>query len=139
MRTSVVVTVLVVAVLVALALPSRSQEPTRIGAVIDITALSKRLESFKAAIEGLKKQNEELKKAVEEGNKTLDMIAAGVGVLRVPIRWEYRFVKSRSEKLANKYGAQGWELTNIFEDNWFVYRRPLPPKAAGEEAGEAAE
>ena len=132
MRTLTVAAVVLVVVLILFAVPTRSQEPSRIGAVIDITALTKELEAIKQSVTELKKQNEELKKTVEEGNKTLQLIADGVGLMRVPLRWEYRFVRSRSEKLANEEGVKGWELVNIYKDDWFIFRRPLPLKEGAE-------
>ena len=135
MRTWIVVAAAVVVLVIVLALPTRSQETTRIGAVLDVTALVRKLDELKPAIAELKqlrKQSEELKKTVEEGNKTLEMIAAGVGVMRMPIRWEYNFIRSRSPKLANREGSQGWELVSIYKDDWFIFRRPLPPRKRDE-------
>ncbi len=141
MRTWLVVAVAAVVTLVAFAVPTHSQEPIRVGAVIDITALANKLDAATKVAEDLKKQNEELKKAVLDGNKTLDMIAAGVGILRVPIKWEYQFVRARSEQIATKLGREGWELVAIWQEKeFFVFRRPLPPGAepAGGEAPPAA-
>jgi len=136
MRTVVVAAVAVAIVLAVLAVPIHSQDQARIGAVFDISALTKELGDIKQALGDLKKQNDELKKTVEQGNKTLQLIADGVGLIRIPIRWEYKFVRSRSEKLANEEGQKGWELVNIFKDEWFVFRKPLPPDAAGEKPAE---
>ncbi|MFW6158350.1 MAG: hypothetical protein ACOC8E_03230 [Planctomycetota bacterium] len=128
MRTWIVVAAVLVAGLIGFALPTRSQDQTRVGAVVDVTALAKKIDRIPEEIETLQKQARELKEAVEESNRTLAVIAAGVGVMREPIRWEYKFVRSRSEKLANEQGAKGWELVDIFKEEWFIFRRPLPPR-----------
>jgi len=129
----VLVAAAVVIVLVVLAVPTRSQEGARIGAMFDVSVLTKKLDDVTLAVKELQKQNDELKKTLELGNATLEIIAAGVGVIRTPIRWEYKFFRS-SEKLANSLGGEGWEIVTIYKENWFVFRRPLPPKKEG--AGE---
>jgi len=136
MRTWVVVAVVSVAVLVVLALPTRSQEPMRVPAMFDLTPVAKKIDELKPLIKDLHKENQELRKAVEDGNKTLELIAAGVGVMREPVRWEYKFIRSRSDKIANKLGADGWELVSVFEQkDYFLFRRPLPPERKREGAG----
>ena len=62
MRTWIVVVVAVLVGVLAFTVPIRSQEQTRVGAVIDVTALTTRLDAMKPAMEELKKQNEELQK-----------------------------------------------------------------------------
>jgi len=135
MRMWIVVAVAVLVGVLAFTVPIRSQEQTRVGAVIDVTALTTRLDAMKPAMGELKKQNEELQKmqkSLKETNDTLAIIAAGVGVIREPIRWEYRFIRRSTEKTANQVGDEGWELVSIYEEkDWFVYRRPLPPKKKG--------
>jgi hypothetical protein len=136
MRTSIAVAVAAVLVVAALAAPTLSQEKTRVAAMVDVTALAGKLDKIARSVEQLKEENAELKKEMQQANKVLEIIAGGVGILRVPLRWEYKFVKSRSEKLANRYGKEGWELSNIFEEDWFIYRRPLPPKLDDEKDNE---
>jgi len=135
MRKWVLVAAAVVIALVALAVPTRSQEQARIGAMFDVSVLTKKLDDVTAAVKKLQEQNDELKKTVELGNATLEIIAAGVGVIRTPIRWEYKFFRS-SEKLANRLlGDERWGIVRTYKDTWVVARRPLPQKKHG--AGEA--
>jgi hypothetical protein len=139
MRTVTLIVAVTAIVLLVSGLPGRSQEQQRIGAMIDVTTITKKLDEATQVLKDLKQQNEELKAAAKESNEALALLAAGTGlpdkgfIARPPTRWEYKFVHSRSEELANKQGAQGWELVNIFEDKWFIYRRPLPPRKEVEE------
>jgi len=129
MRTWVVVAAVVLVGVLAFAMPTRSQDKTRIGALIDITAITSEFKGVKKELTELKKQNEELKNATLETNKTLEVIAAGVRMLRMPPNWEYRFLPTRNEKVLNKMGEEGWELVTVYErKDWFVFRRPVWPK-----------
>ena len=133
MRTWIVVAATVMLAVMIFAGPTRSADDDRIRSVMDLTPVTKRMDELKLEVIKLEEQNaalkKDLQKAVEDGNKTLELIAAGLAVMREPKRWEYHFARTRSEKLANELGVQGWEMVEVFEDKWFVFRRPLPPKA----------
>ncbi len=128
MRTWIVVAAVLLAGLIGFALPIRSQEETRIGVAVDVTALAEKIDRVGTEIEQLREETKKLNEALDESNETLAVIAAGVGVIREPIRWEYRFVRTRSENVANEHGNDGWELVTIFREDWFVFRRPLHPR-----------
>jgi hypothetical protein len=139
MRTWIVVAAVIVVGVLAFSLPSWSQGQARIGAVIDVTALTKKLDAINNSVVELQKQGEEVKKSVENSTKALTSIATSVGVVdgnfvsKLPVKWEYSFVRSRSDKLANKLGAQGWELVAVYnKEDLFLYKRPLAPQAADE-------
>jgi hypothetical protein len=140
MRTWIIVAVVISVGIVAFSVPSWSQDSARIGAVIDVSALTKKLDAMHDALLDLKKQNEEMQKAVIESSKALTSIATSTGVVdgnfvsRLPVRWEYSFVRTRTDKLANRLGAQGWELVGTSEkDDLYLYKRPLPAQVGVEE------
>ncbi len=128
MRTWIVVAAVLLAGMIGFALPIRSQDETRIGVAVDVTALAEKIDRVGTEIEQLREETKKLNEALDESNETLAVIAAGVGIIREPVRWEYQFVRTRSEDVANEHGDDGWELVTIFREDWFVFRRPLHPR-----------
>ena len=97
------------------------------------------LDALTKEVAKLSPQNDETKKAIEDTNLRLALIASAVGVpdkdgkylVRMPTQWEYQFVRSRSDKHATKLGADGWELVAVFDkQDYFLYKRPVPAKPA---------
>jgi hypothetical protein len=130
MRTWIVVAVVVATAVLAFAVPTLSQEATRIGALIDVAVLTKRLDVLNGQVGELKKQNAKMKESVDEARKALVEIAVQLKAQSLPQRYEYRIRRTPAEQLLNAQGKDGWELIAIHEkDQMYYFRRPLPPAA----------
>lgn len=146
-----------VAALFVVRTPSVAQEAaapqqTQIVAAIDVTpikqemtALRAELAAIRAAVAGEKGIRGDLAKATEaiqEMSKLIGELAETIGkytkatqpiieALKPPLRWEYRVLRSRSDRVANRLGLDGWELVTGSED-WLFFKRPLPDGEAKE-------
>lgn len=146
-----------VAALFVVRTPSIAQEAaapqqTQIVAAIDVTpikqemtALRAELAAIRAAVAGEKGIRGDLAKATEaiqEMSKLIGELVETVGkytkatqpiieALKPPLRWEYRVLRSRSDRVANRLGLDGWELVTGSED-WLFFKRPLPNGEAKE-------
>lgn len=146
-----------VAALFVVRTPSIAQEAaapqqTQIVAAIDVTpikqemtALRAELAAIRAAVAGEKGIRGDLAKATEaiqEMSKLIGELVETVGkytkatqpiieALKPPLRWEYRVLRSRSDRVANRLGLDGWELVTGSED-WLFFKRPLPDGEAKE-------
>lgn len=146
-----------VAALFVVRTPSVAQEAaapqqTQIVAAIDVTpikqemtALRAELAAIRAAVAGEKGIRGDLAKATEaiqEMSKLIGELVETVGkytkatqpiieALKPPLRWEYRVLRSRSDRVANRLGLDGWELVTGSED-WLFFKRPLPDGEAKE-------
>lgn len=146
-----------VAALFVVRTPSIAQEAaapqqTQIVAAIDVTpikqemtALRAELAAIRAAVAGEKGIRGDLAKATEaiqEMSKLIGELAETIGkytkatqpiieALKPPLRWEYRVLRSRSDRVANRLGLDGWELVTGSED-WLFFKRPLPNGEAKE-------
>lgn len=146
-----------VAALFVVRTPSIAQEAaapqqTQIVAAIDVTpikqemtALRAELAAIRAAVAGEKGIRGDLAKATEaiqEMSKLIGELVETVGkytkatqpiieALKPPLRWEYRVLRSRSDRVANRLGLDGWELVTGSED-WLFFKRPLPDGEARE-------
>lgn len=146
-----------VAALFVVRTPSVAQEAaapqqTQIVAAIDVTpikqemtALRAELAAIRAAVAGEKGIRGDLAKATEaiqEMSKLIGELVETVGkytkatqpiieALKPPLRWEYRVLRSRSDRVANRLGLDGWELVTGSED-WLFFKRPLPNGEAKE-------
>jgi hypothetical protein len=130
MRTWIVVVAVVAVGVLAFAIPTLSQEATRIGAVLDVAVLTKRLDALTKQVEELKKQNAEMQKSVDEAQKALVEVAVQLKTQSLPQRYEYRIRRTPAERLLNAQGKDGWELVLYHEkDEMYYFRRPLPPPA----------
>ncbi len=154
---AVVVGAALVAALFVVRTPSVAQEAaapqqTQIVAAIDVTpikqeltALRAELAAIRAAVAGEKGIRGDLAKATEaiqEMSKLIGELAETIGkytkatqpiieALKPPLRWEYRVLRSRSDRVANRLGLDGWELVTGSED-WLFFKRPLPDGEAKE-------
>lgn len=146
-----------VAALFVVRTPSIAQEAaapqqTQIVAAIDVTpikqemtALRAELAAIRAAVAGEKGIRGDLAKATEaiqEMSKLIGELVETIGkytkatqpiieALKPPLRWEYRVLRSRSDRVANRLGLDGWELVTGSED-WLFFKRPLPDGEAKE-------
>lgn len=146
-----------VAALFVVRTPSIAQEAaapqqTQIVAAIDVTpikqemtALRAELAAIRAAVTGEKGIRGDLAKATEaiqEMSKLIGELVETIGkytkatqpiieALKPPLRWEYRVLRSRSDRVANRLGLDGWELVTGSED-WLFFKRPLPDGEAKE-------
>ncbi len=146
-----------VAALFVVRTPSVAQEAaapqqTQIVAAIDVTpikqeltALRAELAAIRAAVAGEKGIRGDLAKATEaiqEMSKLIGELVETIGkytkatqpvieALKPPLRWEYRVLRSRSDRVANRLGLDGWELVTGSED-WLFFKRPLPNGEAKE-------
>lgn len=146
-----------VAALFVVRTPSIAQEAaapqqTQIVAAIDVTpikqemtALRAELAAIRAAVAGEKGIRGDLAKATEaiqEMSKLIGELVETIGkytkatqpiieALKPPLRWEYRVLRSRSDRVANRLGLDGWELVTGSED-WLFFKRPLPDGEARE-------
>jgi hypothetical protein len=134
MRTWLTMTLVVLVGVLAFTWPTQSQEQerARIGAMVDVTPITRKLDVMTDAVLELKKQNAEMAKSLEETKKALVSIAAASEVMVEPAKWEYVFRRRVQEKQANEFGQHGWELVTIDDENhWYVFRRRATGKADG--------
>ena len=150
--------VVLAAVLVVARAPSVAQEAappqqTQLVAALDVTPIKKELTALRAELTalrvavagdaGIRGDLAKAAKAVQDMSKQVADLAETVSqytkatqpvieALKPPQRWEYRVLRSRSDRVANRLGLDGWELVTGSQD-WLYFKRPLP-----EGAGKAA-
>ena len=140
------------AIAVALALPrtlSTAQEAqppqiTPLLATIDITPIQTEIQALKAEVaalrqavtdpKGLRAEVAQASESVKAMDERLKEIAALVKAQAESLKpvvtaldpatiWEYQCLRSRSESVANRLAAEGWQLVTASQD-WLFFKRP---------------
>lgn len=146
--------VLVLALAPSVAQEAKDAEPadTRIGAVVDVTPITKQIAALRkelAAVRAAVADAEGLRGDVTKATAALRDVQAQVKALndgfaayaeatqpilealQPPARWQYRVLRTRSESVINRLGREGWAMVTASED-WLFFRKPLAKGKEGE-------
>ena len=77
-----------------------------------------------AATKAIKSMDERLGELTATVKKYAETTEPVIKALLPPKRWEYRILRSRSETVANRWGAEGWVMVCAYEEG-LCFKRPL--------------
>ncbi|MBI2190571.1 MAG: hypothetical protein HYU36_01135 [Planctomycetes bacterium] len=119
---------------------ARPQEKMHLQAAVDFSPLADKLSELsdliKASVLILQKQleglegpgrtNADLLKEIGEKLVRIETALAKLErEMRRPAGYEYKILRTASERQANELGAEGWEMVASTREDWLLFRRPM--------------
>ena len=110
-------------------------------ATLDVSPLAEKVDELnqllQASVVILRQQVENVEKPIKDNGvaisdltERIEKIEEGLKkivdvLVKKPVAFEYKMLRTASERQANELGATGWELVTSIRNEWMVFRKPI--------------